>query len=77
MGIAAHDSDERMHGFVDEFGLESMLTVVDDDGSLWGRYGIQYQPAWVFVAPDGQVDIVAGALFGDGLVQRLDAVAGR
>jgi hypothetical protein len=60
-----------MLDFVDEFGLEDMLTLVDDDGSLWAAYGVLYQPAWVFVAPDGTTEVVAGALFGDALTARL------
>lgn len=66
-----------MQAFVDEHGLGDMTTLVDDDGSLWRRYGVLYQPAWVLVGTDGQIDVVAGALFGDRLHQRLDALLGR
>ncbi len=77
VGIAAHDTDEAMHAFVAEHGLEAMVTLVDDDETLWAHYGIRYQPAWVFVAADGGAEIVAGALFGDGLTTRLDELAAR
>jgi hypothetical protein len=75
VGIAARDTDDAMRAFVDEFGLEAMPTLVDDDGDLWGYYGVLYQPAWVFVAPDGSREVVAGALFGDALNERLTALA--
>ena len=37
-----------MQAFVDEFGL-SFPQAVTEDGSLWSRFGVAYQPAWVFV----------------------------
>jgi len=66
-----------MQAFVDQFGLGDMTTLVDDDGTLWRRYGVVSQPAWVLIGTDGQMDVVSGALFGDRLYQRLDALLGR
>ncbi len=74
VGLAAHDTDERIRAFVDEIGLHNMLTVVDDDNALWARFGIRVQPAWVFVDGDGTIDIVVGALHGDALEQRLEGL---
>lgn len=74
--MPAHDSDDNMHVFVERHGLEAVLHLVDDDGDIWERFGVAYQPAWVFVTPDGETDVVAGALFDDALFERLDAMVG-
>lgn len=63
-----------MQAFVDTHGLGSMVTLVDDDGALWRRYGVLYQPAWVFIGTDGEIDTVGGALSGPRLHERLDAL---
>lgn len=66
-----------MRAFVEEHGLGAMSHAVDDDGDLWARFGVAYQPAWVFVDDGGQVETVAGALYGDGLTQRLEDLLAR
>lgn len=72
VGIAAHDSDAAMQEFLTRHGLTGMPTVVDDDGELWAHFGVRYQPAWVFIDEAGGTEVVAGALFGDGLTSRLE-----
>lgn len=76
VGIAGHDSDDAHRAFVAEHGLEDMLHLVDDDGSLWAQYGVSYQPAWVFIDDDGDVQQVAGGLYED-LDDRLQALVDR
>lgn len=76
VGIAGHDSDDAHRAFVAEYGLEDMLHLVDDDGSLWARYGVSYQPAWVFIDDGGEVQQVAGGLYED-LDDRLQALVDR
>ena len=73
VGMAGHDTDEAHRAFVDEHGLDHLLHVVDDDGSLWARFGVSYQPAWVFVDDDGTMRTVAGGLYED-LEARLQAL---
>lgn len=65
VGIAGHDTDDAHRAFVAEHGLEDMLHLVDDDGSLWAHYGVSYQPAWVFIDDGGEVQQVAGGLYED------------
>ena len=76
VGIAGHDTDEAHRAFVAEHGLEDMLQLVDDDGSLWARYDVAYQPAWVLIDEDGQVERVAGGLYEE-LDDHLQALVGR
>jgi peroxiredoxin len=73
VGVAGHDTDEAHRAFVEEHGLDRMVTLVDDDGSLWAQYDVSYQPAWVFVNQDGEVTRVAGGLYED-LDDRLQAL---
>ncbi|MEX0869162.1 MAG: hypothetical protein WD011_05770 [Nitriliruptoraceae bacterium] len=64
-----------MHAFVDEFGLENMTTIVDDDGTLWSRFSVRVQPAWAFVTADGTLDVHFGPLSRGELNERLSTLA--
>lgn len=63
-GVAWHDTREAMQGFVDRYGI-TFPTIVDEDDSVFNRFGFFYQPAWAFVNDDGTVE----ALF-EGLSQQ-------
>lgn len=77
IGIAGRDDDDAgRHEFVTTHGLEEILQVVDDEGAIWARYGISYQPAWVFVTPEGEMDVHAGPLYDDDLTDRVAALVG-
>ncbi len=73
IGVPGHDSDDAHAAFVAEHGLDDLVHAIDDDGSLWARYGISYQPAWVFINQDGEVTVHAGGLY-DELEARLQAL---
>jgi hypothetical protein len=63
-----------MRAFVERYGLESMPQVADVDDTIWARYGVRYQPAWVFIDDDGSTETYAGELAGpalDGRIQEL------
>jgi CO/xanthine dehydrogenase Mo-binding subunit len=72
IGVPGKDDTGPMQEFVARHGLEGILQAVDVDGSLWQRYGVGYQPAWVFINQDGTVRVHAGGLFGDGIDQAID-----
>jgi hypothetical protein len=55
VGMAGHDSVDEMQAFVDEHGLGDFPHVVSQDGSLWQRFEIPYQPGWVVLDADGNV----------------------
>jgi hypothetical protein len=55
--VPGNDSAENMQAFVDEFGL-GFQQAVTEDGSLWARFGVAYQPAWVFVDDSGETTVV-------------------
>jgi len=50
---------------------------VSEDGSLWSRFGVAYQPAWVFVNDDGEASLVPSALAPGDLVEVLDDLGER
>lgn len=50
-----------MQGFIDTFSIE-FPQAVSEDGSLWARFGVPYQPAWIFVNDDGTAQVVQGAI---------------
>ena len=60
-----------MQGFVDAFSI-GFPQAVSEDGSLWVRFGVPYQPAWVFVNDDGTSQVVHGAIPEEELEGMLD-----
>ncbi|MEX2440419.1 MAG: hypothetical protein WD739_11190 [Actinomycetota bacterium] len=65
-----------MQGFVDEYGL-SFPQAVTEDGSLWARFGVAYQPAWMFVNDDGRSALVPSGLPSGDLERTLDDLVKR
>ena len=52
VGVAARSDVAAMQGFVSKYGLN--FTNLDDaDGSIWARFNVPWQPAYLFVKPDG------------------------
>lgn len=75
--MPANDTLDEMRGFVERYGLEDMPQVADVDDTIWARYGVRYQPAWVFIDDDGSTETYAGALAGPALDAALQELVGR
>ena len=75
IGVAGRDSIDAMADFVARHGLDGVPHLVDADGSLWARFEVVAQPAWVFVDDDGTARRVQGSLDEDGLRAELQALA--
>ena len=71
IGVPGNDSAENMQAFVDEYGL-GFQQAVTEDGSLWARFGVAYQPAWVFVDDSGETTVVPYELEQADLERTLD-----
>jgi len=71
IGVPGNDSTENMQAFVDEYGL-GFQQAVTEDGSLWARFGVAYQPAWVFVDDSGETTVVPYELEQADLERTLD-----
>jgi hypothetical protein len=75
VGVAWNGSESAMNDFVAQYGI-SFPTVVDQEGAVFARFGVPYQPAWTFVSRDGTFDTSLGALSDTELADRLSALAG-
>ncbi|MBS1694940.1 MAG: protein disulfide oxidoreductase [Actinobacteria bacterium] len=57
VGIAARSDVASMQAFVDKYQL-NFTNLNDTDGSLWARYHVPWQPAYVFYRADGSSTFV-------------------
>src|SRR5271166_3918529 len=57
VGIAAHSDVGAMQNFVSKYNL-NFTNLNDTDGSIWARYNVPWQPAWVFYRADGSSTFV-------------------
>ena len=53
-----------MQDFIDEFGLDSFPHLNDADERLFARFGVPFQPAWVFIDSKGDAARVLGSVPG-------------
>ncbi len=51
-----------MQDFIDEFGLDSFPHLNDADERLFARFGVPFQPAWVFIDSKGDAARVLGSV---------------
>jgi hypothetical protein len=70
--MAGRDSLPPMRGFVDQYGLDFMPHTVSEDGSLWARFGVAGQPAWLFIDNKGEVETHLGPMDEASLTQKLE-----
>lgn len=52
VGIAAHSDVAAMRDFVAKYHL-NFTNLNDADGAIWARFGVPWQPAYVFERSDG------------------------
>jgi thiol-disulfide isomerase/thioredoxin len=57
VGVAARSSVADMQAFVSKYNL-NFTNLNDADGSIWARYNVPWQPAYVFYRPDGSSTFV-------------------
>jgi len=57
VGIAAHADAGAMQDFAAKYDL-AFPVINDADGSIWARYHVPWQPAYVFYRPDGSSTFV-------------------
>ncbi len=64
-----------MQDFIDEFGLDSFPHLNDADERLFARFGVPFQPAWVFIDSTGDAARVLGSVPEEQLTQILEDLA--
>jgi len=52
VGVAARADVGQMQNFVSKYNL-NFTNLNDADGSIWARFNVPWQPAYVFLRPDG------------------------
>src|SRR3954454_10053267 len=52
VGVAARSDVGQMENFVSRYNL-NFTNLNDADGSIWARFNVPWQPAYVFLRPDG------------------------
>ncbi len=62
IGIAGQDTDEAVATFVDQYGLGEFEHVSDRSGAIWQAFGVNAQPAYVFINDDGTIARQIGAM---------------
>lgn len=74
VGVAWYGSESAMSDFVAQYGI-TFPTVVDQEGAVFARYGVPFQPAWTFISRDGTFTTSLGALSDAELADRLVTLA--
>ncbi len=57
VGIATRADNAALQGFVSKYGL-NFTNLNDADGSIWAKFNVPWQPAYVFLRPDGSSTFV-------------------
>ena len=57
VGIATRADNAALQGFVSKYGL-NFTNINDADGSIWAKFNVPWQPAYVFLRADGSSSFV-------------------
>ena len=57
VGIATRADVAALQGFVSKYNL-NFTNINDADGSIWAKFNVPWQPAYVFLRPDGSSSFV-------------------
>lgn len=57
VGIATRADNSALLAFVSKYGL-GFTNINDADGSIWAKFNVPWQPAYVFLRPDGSSSFV-------------------
>lgn len=76
VGVASREDVGAMRDFVRDYGVGGFTHLDDSGGELWQRFGINYQPAYAFISPDGTVEVEKRQLSESELADRVARLAG-
>ena len=62
IGVAGRNDLNDIQRFITSFSVEGFPHVYDSDGTIWTRYGVSSQPAWVFINRNGKSQRIFGML---------------
>lgn len=75
IGVGAQDEASAMREFVENYPVSGFTHLADTDGSVWARFGVTYQPAYAFIDPSGDIDVVKASLSQADLSERVRALS--
>jgi hypothetical protein len=75
VGVAGLDKLPPMQQFVTKYPVDNFTHLADTDGVVWAKFGVTHQPAYAFIRPDGNIDVVKGPLSEADLTQRVTALS--
>ena len=61
IGVAWNGTEQSMQEFIDKHQL-TFANINDNDGLIFAKFEVPYQPAWVFVQEDGTSQTSIGAM---------------
>ena len=56
VGVPGGDSQDSYRRFVAKHQLGDIPQMANEEGELWGQFGVSYQPRWVLVRVDGSME---------------------
>lgn len=62
IGIAGQDDAAAIADFVEDFGLGGFEHIADTRSEIWEAFGVNAQPAYVFINDDGTIARQIGAM---------------
>lgn len=74
VGVGARDQLGALQEFVAKYGVDGFTELNDADAAVWAKFGVTRQPAYAFISPDGQVEVVKGSLPEAELTSRVQAL---
>ncbi len=77
VGVSTRADVSAMQGFVSKYNL-NFTNINDADGSIWAKFNVPWQPAYVFLRPDGSSSFVnnpTSAMSEQELSSRVQALA--
>lgn len=68
------DQPDALQEFAAKYGVEGFTELADTDAAVWARFGVTRQPAYAFISPGGEVEVVKGSLSEAELSARVQAL---
>ena len=72
VGVAWYGDDQSFQAFVDKYSL-TFPQISDNDGTVFARFDVPYQPAMAVIDKAGVVQVSLGAVEPEALDAALDA----
>lgn len=74
VGVGAQGELDALREFTTKYGVDGFTELADTDAAVWARFGVTRQPAYAFINPGGQVEVVKGSLPEADLTARVQAL---